>query len=354
MKGNFHVPFLGEGVAATSSPYPAVTGVDVRNFTICLSPGDVWTAALTSAGPTSSTLIIGSVGSCDGAIAGTGFTPPPLPNQQVPVGATFGYVEAYTMEAGGGDDVIWGVATPVDVIGGFSSSYNATALVNFNATSEASSVANNKAVSAALAREGGVDKEILLTRYTAGDIFAAATQVVLTFPAGFQPGEDPVSMFFFDEDEHVSFSPRHIFLPHWVNVCTIEPVSSVTRIFCPTTAAIPVNSFDVLGSPGTLTGGWVRIINNGVGAEISSIGALPVTRFPVIGLVFSTFSSGVARFDQSFPIQWAAVVGAGGFGGANSFNISSTFAPWFLPGAVLVTPGDNATGALNTTGAPAP
>ena len=139
------------------------------------------------------------------------------------------------MEAGGGDDTIWGVATPLNVTGGFSSSYDATALLNFNATSEGFTVAGNTAISQALAREGGVDKELLFARYVAGAGIGAVTQLVLTFPTGARPpATDPISAFFFDEVENLNFSPRNVTIPQEVNVCTIAPnaVTGLTRIVC--------------------------------------------------------------------------------------------------------------------------
>lgn len=341
-----------------------VSSVEVRNFTICLSPGDVWTAALTASG-TTSTLRVGNPGSCDATVAAAGFTAPPVVGLAVPVGATFGYIEAYTMEGtapgvppGNGDDTLWGVATPVNVTGGFSSSYNATALINFNAFNEAAAVAGNVAVAQALAREGGVDKELLFTRYVAGAGIGAVTQVILTFPTGFRPpAADPISAFFFDENENLNFSPRNIAVPQEVNVCTIAPnaVTTLTRIVC---NAEP-NGFDVVGPSaarptcpaGTFCEGWLRLINNAVGPEIDRIDAPPVSRFPVIGLTLSTFVNGALLYDQSFPIQWAAVVGAGATDcpPGSSFVCGSSFAPWFS-GGLLVIPGDNTTFALNRTG----
>ena len=356
---------------------------EVRNFTVCLSPGDVWTAAIspgTAAG--SSNLVVGNPGSCDAAVAGSGFTPPPLPGQVVPMAATFGYIEAYTMEGaiallGGGDDTLFGVATPVNVAAGFSSSYNAVAFTGFNATDETFVVLRNSAVAQALAREGGVDKEVLMTRWFADPALSAVTQIVLTFPGGFQPGAaDPVSLFVFDEDENFNFSPRHIFLPWEVNVCSLaqNPATPDTQITF--TCADPTNQpFDIVGAGGTFISGWLRIVNNSVGAvEQNSLDAPPATRFPVIGLTFSSFE-GVDQFDQSFNIHWAAIRGAGGIGGTacnpltafcRSYNLTDsavfpgggTFSPWFLPGfpniVQLIVPGDSVTGALNRTGTVVP
>jgi len=331
-----------------------VASVDVRNFTICLSPGDVWTAAIsTTVAGTSSNLVVGNAGSCDAAVAGAGFTPPPLVGVGVPIAAATGYMEAFTMEAGGGDDTLWGVATPVNITSAFSSSINAVSFSGWNAISESANVTSTTgngtvgntgsgtSLSQALAREGGIDKEVLQARYVAGGVAAATTQIVLTFPAGFQPGAaDPVTAFFFDEAENINFSPRQIILPWEVNVCTIANDGTVTNITCPGAG----NSFDVIGSAGAFTEGWVRIINNAVGVETDGLDDLPVSRFAAASLVLSSFTgSGGTFFDQSFPITWSSILGAGNVTqaaanglqcsttnqtGCLSFSVASTFFPW--------------------------
>lgn len=339
-----------------------VASLDVRNFTICLSQGDVWTAALTASGTTASILRVGNAGSCDAAVGPGGFTPPPAAGVAVPIAAPFGYIEAFTMEAGGGDDTLWGVATPLNVTGGLSSSYDATALLNFNAIDESANVisgaanARGTAVSQALAREGGVDKELLFTRYVAGAGIGAVTQLILTFPTGVRPpATDPVSAFFFDENENINFSPRNVTISQEVNVCTISLPTGATfaRIVC---NAEP-NGFDIVGSAGTFVSGWVRLINNvNLGPEIDLLDAAPASRFSVIGMALSSFTGGGGlQFDQLFPIQWAATnVGAAGALNCpvgSSFNCASSFAPWFAGTTLLaITPGDNITGAANRTG----
>jgi hypothetical protein len=352
--------------------HDGIDSADLRDFTICLSPGDVWTAAITRGTATeTSNLAVGNPGSCDATVAAAGFTPPPLPSTQdrpnlVPIASPFGYIEAYTMEipdlggptAGntdtGGDDTLWGVATPVNVTSSFSSSYNGTAFVGFNATDENYNVtlpAFRGPISQALAREGGVDKEILLTRYTADPGIASTTQFVMTFPNGLQPGSDPVSAFFFDSDENINFSPRTIRLPWEVNVCTIAPngPNGVAHLTCPTAG----NSLDIIGSSGTFRGGWLRLINNNPGAEVDSINAPPISRFPVIAISLSLFGSNTNRFDQAFPFQWAATEGVGDATcpAGSSFNCPSvTSAPWWLENVVPVVPGDNISFGLRRSG----
>lgn len=346
--GRFVHVRLHEGIASR----------DVRDFTICLSPGDVWTAAITAgAADGTSALIVGNNGSCDAAVQPSGFTPPPLEGTSVPIAADFGYIEAYTMERPGlggpdsgntsigGDDTIWGIATPLNATSGFSSSYNATAFVGVNATDESINVTAppiRGPVSQALAREGGVDKEILITRYTADPAIASTTQLVFTFPNGLQPGTDPVSAFFFDSDENQNFSPRTIRFPWEVNVCSIAPVGNSTRLTCPTDG----NALDIAGPPGPFRGGWVRIINNSTTSELDSINAPAVTRFPVIGISLSLLGSDDNRFDQAYPIQWAATEGIGDFDcpPGQSYECASTFFPWCVNGnpANCLVPGDSA------------
>jgi hypothetical protein len=261
---------------------------------------------LTSGGAGQSTLLVGNPGSCDSEVSAAGFTPPPSRGQTMPIKAEFGYIEMYTMAAFPcGDDVLWGVATPLNTSGGYSSSYTATALVGFNAQDETATTAGNAEVAAAIARAGGVDKEILLARWTADPRIGSSTQVVLTFLAGRQPrASDPVSMYVFDSEESINFSPRQVVLPREVNVCTLAPREGVTQLDCPATSASSRNGFEVVGSHSSFTGGWVRIIDNEEGNEVDSLEALPVRRFPALGIVFSTFAGSWGAFDQTFPLEW--------------------------------------------------
>ena len=326
-----------------------VTSQDVLDFTICLSPGDIWTAALTTDPNGDSVLRVGNPGSCDDAVASAIFTAPPVSGQAVPLSASMGYLEAFSMAPTGGADVLWGIATPINPSVGVASSYLATTLTGFQAVNEGSQTTTDLRLAEALARTGGIDKEVLLLRYVADQQFGASTQLVLTFPAGRQPGvNDPVSVFAYDEEEQVTFSPRAIRLPDEVNVCTLDQTPDRTTLSCPGSD----NTLAIRGPGGPFTGGWLRILNTTRGAELDGQDALPVTRFPVLGLVFSTFGGSVADFDQTFPISWVAVTGAGGFGGVNAFSVTTPrFAPWVVPGppATLLMPGDNVTGGLPLT-----
>jgi hypothetical protein len=211
-----------------------------------------------------------------------------------------------------------------------------------------------------------VDKEIFLARWTASPEIDSSTQLVFTFPGGFQPvdpvgGPDPVSVWAWDEEERFNFSPRSIVLPWEVTRCTLEnglnSASGNTELLCDGNAG----PLEIVGSGGTFTGGWLRIINNNALADVDAIGddtgvesdgldAPPDSRFPALALAFS-FAEGVdGMFDQSYPVQWAAVLGAGGLGGPScnrtrsgfpsgclSYNIPSTFSPWRTPQGVFCT-----------------
>jgi len=374
-----------EGYGTSPSTYvhvrfrEAVNSADVLDFTICLSPGDVWTASLSQTGAPedSSVLRVGNPGSCDDSVHAP-LTSPPDVGEELILSATSGYMEAYTFPGPAatplGLDSIFGLATIVNPAAGFSSSYNPTALVNFDGRSEADTAHGNRLISHALAREGGVDKEILMTRYTAGGVLNAESQIVLTFPTSDEPGTaDPVSVYFFDENENINSSPRRITLPWEVNVCTIDSTGTHTRITCPGTN----NSFLVQGGGGDFTGGWVRLFNNELnGPDTDSIDAAPESRFAVIGFAASFFTGIGGDYDQIFPMQWASVVGSGGadttcpnlspigldttpfptasLAACSGFNTlgGPSFAPWYAQdgagAAVLINPGNNIGGGLPT------
>jgi hypothetical protein len=415
-------------------------GDPVREFTICLGEGDVWTAAISSNGreAANATLTVGNPGSCDDTVAG-GLTKPPMSGKAGAsiIDADFGYIQAYTMEChtgettgckvptdevnqgastppygndDGGDDTITGTATLVSASAGFSSSYNATSLIGFDALSESADIrnANNGGrahqffsvercvsqlsdsardraclaefsetdpskvssgsartdVANALASEGGVNKEILMGRYTASPYFDSTTDLILTFPTGDQPQDadaiyDPVSVFTFDEEKTSTFFTTTL---DWqVNICTFQnsgdaaSASGMTEFSC--NGATPAQ---ILGGVNGFTGGWFRILNNndalnrgigdGTAVEFNAIGSIPDSNFPVIGLLFSFFQGGTGVFDQAYGIQWAAITGQGGIGdprfcseenrgtgyaGCDGFNIASQYQPHSLPSLSL-------------------
>ena len=69
------------------------------------------------------------------------------------------------------------------------------------------------------------------------------------------------------------------------------------------------------------TGSWD---DNTTGVELDNPNLPPATRFPVIALQFSFFTgANDVLFDQSYPIQWMAEVGAG------AMDAMGNSAPWY-------------------------
>jgi hypothetical protein len=275
-----------------------------------------------------------------------------LPADGLLIGADFGYLEAYTMHAMGGADSLIGVATVLSVSMGIASSYNATALVGFNAMDDAAATVNAGGegtlgqmgtaanIQMALAREGGVDKEVLLGRWTASTMNNSRTIIVLTFPGSGQPGMmDPITSHVYNETEDDNLSPRSLILGQEVNVCTFWNMNDTGN----NRVALECNGGDKLLVD--FEEGWFRILNNSTATtELDSVAYAPATRLPVIGLQFSTFEGVMdASFDQSYPIQWMAETGAG----ATDASSGNAY-PWYVPGgpAGMIEPGDNMTGGL--------
>ena len=304
---------------------------DVGDFTVCLGAGDVWTAAIVSDGATSR-LMVGNAGSCAG--------PSALPADGVIIGASFGYLEAFTVDAMyGGADSLAGTATIISVSDGFASSYNATALVGLDAMDTAAESGGHD-VKYALAREGGVDKEMLLGRWTAATSPAVSrTHIVLTFPGSGQPGKDDlITALIYNEDGQSNNSPRSLMLGQEVNICTFwnKMDTEINRV-----------AFECNGGNKLLVdfeGGWFKLVNNAGGMEMDNVDAMPAKRFAAIGLQFSTFMGENGAFDQSYPIQWMAYSGAGGMGAA----------PWSYMMddgmMMMINPGDNMTGSVEMMG----
>jgi hypothetical protein len=305
---------------------------DVGDFTICMGAGDVWTAAIVSDGATSR-LMVGNAGSC----ASTSV----LPADGLIIGSASGYLEAFTMHAMGGADSLAGTATIVSVMDGFASSYNATALVGLDAMDTAAESGGHD-VQYALAREGGVDKEMLLGRWTAATSPAVSrTHIVLTFPGSGQPGkDDPITALIYNEDGQSNNSPRGIMLGQEVNICTFWNMddTGINRV------KFECNNPTGPGLLVDFEGGWFKLVNSAEGMDIDTADAMPAKRFAAIGLQFSTFVGENGAFDQSYPIQWMAYSGAGGMGAA----------PWSYMMddgmMMMINPGDNMTGSVEMMG----
>ena len=149
----------GETMNVVQVKIENMMGQDVGMFPICLKPGDSWTAVLSMSGADKSSLTVKDPGGCDDKIAagaqagGTRVNPNPIttPEMDAPVtiGASGGLVHAYTMpnetlmDADDTDSTtasenrtddahprpIVGTAHLISSMNGFSSSYNAVALM---------------------------------------------------------------------------------------------------------------------------------------------------------------------------------------------------------------------------------
>ena len=86
------------------------------------------------------------------------------------------------------------------------------------------------------------------------------------------------------------------------------------------------------------------MLDTQAGPERNGLQVSPVSRFPTLGLVFSSLAGVSEDFDQAYPFQWHAVVGAGGYGEQESF------APWRLLDGRLIQSGDGLTGGLPMLG----
>ena len=301
---------------------------DVGDFTICMGAGDVWTAAIVPDG-TTSRLMVGNAGSCAGTSA--------LPADGLIIGSASGYLEAFTIAMDGGADSLAGTATIVSVMDGFASSYNATALVGLDAMTT-SAATGGPNVQYALAREGGVDKEMLIGRWTATTTpVVSRTHVVLTFPGSGQPGkDDPITALIYNEDGQSNNSPRSLMLDQEVNVCTFWNKDDTMN----NRVALDCNGGNKLLVD--FEGGWFKLLNNTEGAEMDD--AMPAKRLAAIGLQFSIFVGDNGSFDQSYPIQWMAYSGAGGMGAApwNYMMDDGTM--------MMIDPGDNMKGSVEMMG----
>ena len=261
------------------------SGREAAGFTICLSAGAEWTAALRSQGSGQASLHVDQPGSCDPTVPAGGFTSPPVAGRVVPIDADFGYVEAYTLgSTTSGAAALWGEATLIQSRCGEMTRYVATALVGVAAHDAQATTANTTAVAAALARADGVDKEIGQVPWTVDLQSAVGTQVVLTFPGGYQPGvENPLSLYVLDAQEQER-AVLHVTLPHVVNVCTLARIQETIVVQCPAVEG-EENGGALAGPLATFHSGQLRMLDTAEGEEVASPDALPVRRFPVLGLV---------------------------------------------------------------------
>lgn len=240
-------------------------GMAQTSFNICLTPGGSWTAVISKSG-----LSVGTPGGCDDAVqqiqpsrSNPMPTTTPMKGDMVPLEAMSGYLEAWLRPNGSlmdGDDEdalpenadpkgISGSATLVSAMSGFSSTYNATALIGCGDTAgspiaaaaddgdgcwgEATAqgaTADGAPITAALTAE---NKDLLTGRWTAinDEKIMSHTKVVLTFPvnhlshtvvtdnADDEAGTDPVSIHAFNDMGQIALSNHKVMLGMNVNMC---------------------------------------------------------------------------------------------------------------------------------------
>lgn len=319
---------------------------DLLDFTVCLSPGDVWTAALFQDGGTA------TLTSTD-ASSTSGSKGPPL-ILTLGGSATRGYIEAVMIDNGltqatgcnsshadpdfsagsavdGTDEPLFGRAIYVSSGTGLASGFNAEAVSDLDASGELSSGTLEGSTKAfqALALGHGKNNSIvgaLLGRWLVDPSIGADTQVVVTFPLGSQSfnlcGGEPstpfgtfavactttspldfslpltAALWIRNDEEGVNHSPRQIPLGNEVNVINFSDFPTLLQV------------------SGSAKAGWFRLmidanedeVTDFVTGQVQTAGpALLAVRLPhvlpVVG--FTTISVPVAsgRISLTFPFQ---------------------------------------------------
>ena len=128
--------------------------------------------------------------------------------------------------------------------------------------------------------EGDIRKDMLIGRWAASPSNGARTHVVLTFPAGGEPGTTPVRIHVTDQ-EGLSAS-RDFYLGRKVNLCTFMTMDGATTLSCNAGSPLPLSSM----------GGWFKIMSP------------DMMGLPVIGMVSTVYDGSNGDFDQTAPIQW--------------------------------------------------
>ena len=249
-------------------------GDTVTSFNVCLLPGDSWTANFSMGG-----LMVVDAGGCDGDVVGPAggrgstMMSPPMMGEMASLGdVDSGYLEAWliptgTLEDGTGtadpDDMdaadnatpryISGAAMLVSPMSGFSSSYNATALVGCGNDGDNAIVLTNDDGDGCWSLGTGdnapdvvqgeeirttLGGDILTGRWTAinDENIMSHTKLVLTFPMDHlnyaavttgvtedvPAGTDPVSIIAFDDTGAVALDNREVMLDMNVNMCMVH------------------------------------------------------------------------------------------------------------------------------------
>lgn len=317
---------------------------DLLNFTVCLSPGDVWTAALFQDGGTT------KLKSRDAS----GFSGTQGPPASLAFGgsATRGYIEAVMIDNGltqatgcnashadadfsagsetdGTDQPLFGRVMYVASATGLASGFNAEAIKDLSASDELLSgtlQGSTKAFQALALGHGENDSIVgaLLGRWLVDQAMGADTQLVITFPLGSQSfnlcsGETATAFGTFttpcttsrpldfslpatatlwirNDEEGVNLSPRQVPLGNEVNVITLSDFPAL------------------LQTTGSGNAGWFRLmidvnedeVTDFVAGQVRTPGLITVRLprvLPVVG--FTTISAPVSsgRISATFPFQ---------------------------------------------------
>ena len=338
----------------------ATDSADLKDWTVCLSPGDVWTAAFTASGANT------VIDTGDASTTSISFP-------QTITGQTQGYIEAVAVDSGtsqakGCDDArpntggtngdvgfrmvnsLFGEEFFVSNGAGLASGANATAIFTFQDVRGFEPVVNtikstvapdsttkgaNKRVWFALTHPGlGYTVGSLVSRWILDTATGLDTQMVVTFPVGnvqIKPDKDmefgtydtcsdctpfnfniPSKMAFWardDEETLAAASPRQITLGNEVNVLTLSSLVAGNASLIP---------------PGA-TGGWFRLMIDDDENEFVDA---------VLGKTCSvdepgdTCSNGGGTLTKHYVPAMLPVVGFSILQGTQSGNLLSALLPW--------------------------
>ncbi len=328
----------------------------LTSFDICLTPGDSWTAAITSDGEDSSALVVVDPGACDEDVVQVSPTreapnprQTPEPGERVPFAGTAGFFEASTRadamvfkevpeeiiatsssestrlqrrEQPSDPAPLTGTVYIVSPMYGFSSAYTATGVTGCSAGYCTATEINT----ALLAQ----NKMLLLGRWSALDIIGAETEIILTFPGtnhlNFQTvttegdpeaNTDPVSMLIFKDDSAARPEPlTEIMLDQAVNKCTFTDDGMMMG-----SSTLNCNNGMTMEELEDMEEGAFRIFNNTEydlstdpqefgtesAGDFSEAGQAPAEALAVIGTVLQAFEvDSPNTYDQSFSMQWSS------------------------------------------------
>ena len=260
---------IGEGPAAVKVQVMDGMGATAGTVDFSLGTGDTWTAHIGASGESASTLKVGNPASNTGS------------QSDVTLSAQYGFIEVSSMDT----EYLMGVATLVNPVAGHASSYNATSLI---ADLAAEPEVKGPAISAALAMEGDISKDMLLGRWGANAMIGGTTEIVLTFPVPMTAPTKQVAIMVTDEMGN-SATAASMMLNKAVNMCMfMTDDMGDTSLSCNGGTAFAVKPNQ----------GWFKITDP------------DMMGFPVIGMVSQTFDGTNGMFDQTYDIQWMEMMEA--------------------------------------------